>query len=266
MFSFISPAPSGSPQNVSVSSLSSTSIFIFWEPPSLETQNGIITEYRVNITEIETGNVLSHVALITQISVQFLHPYYTYACIVSAVTNAEGPPSDTVVITTPEDGKKVHAHQNNNVFHSLSLSLSSLTYTPSIHPPTPSLSSLSVPNGYPQNFAGATPSSQSVALTWDPPPAAEQNGVIIGYTVNVTEADSGANFQLVVSANTSYVVSSLQPFTSYNFLIAAATSVGVGPFSRLLTIQTPEDGELGCRFGESNLLSRDLLHFIISAH
>lgn len=99
-------APSGSPQNVSVISLSSTSLSISWDPPSLETQNGVITQYRVNVTEIETGSVFSYVSFTTQISVQFLHPYYTYACIVSAVTNEEGPPSQVVVITTPEDGKK----------------------------------------------------------------------------------------------------------------------------------------------------------------
>ena len=82
-----------------------------------------------------------------------------------------------------------------------------------------------------------------MVLSWDPPRPEEQNGVIISYVINVTEAGSGASFQLVASTNTSRVVSNLQPFTTYDFLIAAATTVGLGPFSRLLTIQTPEDGE-----------------------
>lgn len=84
-------------------------------------------------------------------------------------------------------------------------------------------------------------SSRSAFLSWEPPPSEEQNGVIINYVINVTEAESGSVFQLF-SSNTSLFVSTLQPYTTYNFLIAASTSVGVGPFSRLFTRQTPEDG------------------------
>ena len=88
---------------------------------------------------------------------------------------------------------------------------------------------------------GTATSSRSAVLTWDPPPAEEQNGDIISYVINVTEADSRTAFQLV-STNTSLTVSTLQPFTSYDYLIAASTSVGLGPFSTLFTLQTPEDG------------------------
>ena len=87
--------------------LTSTSIFISWDPPDLDSQNGIITEYRINITELETGNLISLISFNTLITVQFLHPYYTYVCVVSAVTNAEGPSSEELVITTPQDGKKL---------------------------------------------------------------------------------------------------------------------------------------------------------------
>jgi len=34
----------------------------------------------------------------------------------------------------------------------------------------------------------------------------------------------------------------LIPFTTYSMLIAASTSVGTGPFSPELVLQTPEDG------------------------
>lgn len=62
-------------------------------------------EYRINITEVDTGNVLSLVSYSTSITVQFLHPFYTYASIVSAVTIDEGPYSELFMVTTPEDGK-----------------------------------------------------------------------------------------------------------------------------------------------------------------
>ena len=74
---------------------------------------------------------------------------------------------------------------------------------------------------------------------------AQQNGIIILYTINVTVADSGEMFQLT-STTTSLTVSTLQPFTTYFCSIAASTSVGMGPFSTVITLQTPEDGMLLC--------------------
>lgn len=85
--------------------LSSTSLYVSWDPPALDSQNGLITEYRINITELETGNVISLISFSTFVTVQFLHPYYTYVCVVSAVTNAEGPSSEELIITTPQDSK-----------------------------------------------------------------------------------------------------------------------------------------------------------------
>ena len=73
----------------------------------------------------------------------------------------------------------------------------------------------------------------------------QQNGIIILYTINVTVADSGEMFQLT-STTTSLTVSTLQPFTTYFCIIAASTSVGMGPFSTVVTLQTPEDGMLLC--------------------
>ncbi len=70
----------------------------------MEEQNGIITEYRINVTELETGNVLVRFSTTTSVTVTALHPYYTYVCIVSAHTVATGPYTDTFAIRTPEDG------------------------------------------------------------------------------------------------------------------------------------------------------------------
>ena len=48
-------------------------------------------------------------------------------------------------------------------------------------------------------------------------------------------------FQLI-SESTVLEIDTLAPFTTYSILIAASTSVGLGPFSTVLTVQTPEDG------------------------
>ena len=59
---------------------------------------------------METGRLLSFTAVNTTIlSVPTLHPFYTYTCIVAAVTVGVGPYSATVEVELPEDGKQVYS-------------------------------------------------------------------------------------------------------------------------------------------------------------
>ena len=100
--------PTGPPQGVEVQSEDPTTLVLSWQPPSPENQNGIIVHYKVNITEMETGRLLSFTAVnTTTLSVNMLHPFYTYTCIVAAVTVSIGPYSATVEVELPEDGKEV---------------------------------------------------------------------------------------------------------------------------------------------------------------
>ena len=106
---YIFIAPSSPPENLNVTSVSSTSIRLSWTPPPAAVQNGIITEYRINVTEVDTGRLLFYTSFTTSFVVQGLHPYYMYECRVSAYTVAVGPLSDPEVIQTPEDSKeKLH--------------------------------------------------------------------------------------------------------------------------------------------------------------
>ena len=98
-------APDSSPENLTVTSLSSSSISLAWSPPSLDSHNGIIREYRINVTEVQTGSVYVFTTSTTAIVVPSLHPYYDYRCAVSAYTVDIGPYSEVLVITTPEDGQ-----------------------------------------------------------------------------------------------------------------------------------------------------------------
>ena len=82
----------------------STTVLISWMPPPFQHQNGVIREYRVNITETETGIAYRLVTAATTLTVPSLHPFYTYDCIIAAFTIAEGPYSVEVNITMPEDG------------------------------------------------------------------------------------------------------------------------------------------------------------------
>ena len=98
-----------------------------------------------------------------------------------------------------------------------------------------------MPSGYPQSITAEVTSSRSAILTWEPPLSAEQNGVIVNYVVNITVEETGDMFQLF-SETTNIAVSTLSPFTTYFYMIAATTIVGQGPYSVVYTLQTPEDG------------------------
>ena len=99
--------PSGTPGNVSASTRSPTSVLLVWSPPSPDHQNGIITEYYINVTEVETRTVSQlMVTGTTQLLFDTLHPYYVYNFFISAATTVgQGPYSPVFSIQTPEDGQ-----------------------------------------------------------------------------------------------------------------------------------------------------------------
>ena len=101
--------PTRPPQNVLLSSNSSTSISITWSPPPENHRNGIITGYQINITEVITGRIITliHTSTTTSITAPGLHPYYVYECIITAVTIGAGPYSQSINVTTLEDGMKI---------------------------------------------------------------------------------------------------------------------------------------------------------------
>ena len=99
-----------------------------------------------------------------------------------------------------------------------------------------------VPSGSPLTFGGNATSSRSASISWSPPPADQWNGIITRYIINVTVEETGHTFQLN-STTTTLRVNSLQPYRNYTCIIAAVTSVGIGPFSGSFTLITPQDGK-----------------------
>ena len=98
--------PSGTASNVSGIALNSTHIHLTWDHPPRDEHNGNLSEYRIDVTELETGTALrfSSDASITEATIGSLHPYYTYNCTILAVTVGEGPPSTVITVRTAEDG------------------------------------------------------------------------------------------------------------------------------------------------------------------
>ena len=75
----------------------------------------------------------------------------------------------------------------------------------------------------------ATTNESAIQLNWDPPE--KPNGFIILYTVNWTEVGTVTDTDGEGSAdtkNTSYDVTGLNSYTTYNISIAAWTKVGRG--------------------------------------
>jgi len=79
-------------------------------------------------------------------------------------------------------------------------------------------------------------------LTWTPPPEEVQNGIISGYLINVTVAETGYTFQLF--SNMSNITAILMPFTMYTFILAAENSAGIGPYTTVFSVQTEEAGNI----------------------
>ena len=62
------------------------------------------------------------------------------------------------------------------------------------------------------------------------------------YIINVTEVDTGVQFQYT-SVNTQYTLRSLHPYYTYEVVIEAVT-VAPGPPTSVFSIQTSQDGKL----------------------
>lgn len=92
---------------------------------------------------------------------------------------------------------------------------------------------------------GNATSHNSIFISWNPPATEDQNGVITGYTVNVTSLRSEETQQFFLMAAQNLSVDSLTPHTTYSCKVAAHTAIGAGPFSQEILVQTLQTGELG---------------------
>ena len=84
--------------------------------------------------------------------------------------------------------------------------------------------------------------SSSLRLSWEEPPAEEQNGIVMRYSISVTVLETEERLGFMV-AGTRFELYNLHPFYTYSITIAAATVNGTGPYSAVFTIQLPPDGE-----------------------
>lgn len=91
-------------------------------------------------------------------------------------------------------------------------------------------------------FNATATSPYTAILTWEPLPADSQNGVIIGYVIQVTILETNATVYLY-SNDTYLEVNTLRPYRTYVCIIAARTTVGTGPFGPQFVLTSPQDGQ-----------------------
>ena len=98
--------PSAPPQNLTVIPVHSRLLVFSWVPPPADTQNGVISSYRVSVYVTETRQSFFLFLEGTELELNSAHPFYTYTFSVAAETaTGTGPFGVDVRLTAPEDGK-----------------------------------------------------------------------------------------------------------------------------------------------------------------
>ena len=107
-----------------------------------------------------------------------------------------------------------------------------------------SLFFLTVPNAPPSNVQGFITSSTSILVEWGDVPAADQNGIILSYTVNYTALPGSSEQTKEVNAPAyETTLTELNEHTNYRITVFASTVKGDGNVSEPITRRTDEDSE-----------------------
>ncbi|XP_036828481.1 receptor-type tyrosine-protein phosphatase delta-like [Oncorhynchus mykiss] len=101
------------------------------------------------------------------------------------------------------------------------------------------------PSAPPQEVTCSSPNSTSILVSWAPPLAEFQNGIITGYSIqySVTERDNRTSQQVsrIPPGSSPYLLENLEKWTEYGITVRALTEAGEGPESLQLLVRTEED-------------------------
>ena len=104
---------------------------------------------------------------------------------------------------------------------------------------------LTAPCAPPVNVHGHNTSSTSIWVDWDNVPLADQNGIILTYTVTYKELPNGSLKRAIVSAPaTQASLNGLKKYRKYGITVFASNTQGDGSISLPIIVITDEDGEL----------------------
>lgn len=98
------------------------------------------------------------------------------------------------------------------------------------------------PSSPPTNFKVVTTGSESISVSWGPPPPEAQNGIITSYNLSCQpEEDVFDSLQATYSTVGNYSLLGFRPATTYNCSVFASTAGGSGP-EALQTVTLLDDG------------------------
>ena len=84
---------------------------------------------------------------------------------------------------------------------------------------------------------------REATIIWQPPTLEDQNGIIIYYELIVSQSQFEIPDVTVNVSTTSHTVTNLEEHVQYTVMVAAATRIGVGPFSSAVNFTTQQDGK-----------------------
>ncbi|XP_062816774.1 receptor-type tyrosine-protein phosphatase S isoform X2 [Anolis carolinensis] len=103
----------------------------------------------------------------------------------------------------------------------------------------------SKPSAPPQDVKCVSTRSTAILVSWRPPPAESQNGVLEGYSVRYRALDAEdaelKEVKGIPPTTTQILLESLEKWTEYRITLVAHTVVGPGPESSPVVLRTDED-------------------------
>ena len=202
--------------------------------------NGVITSYELNLTQLDTGDVVySNDSLLVRNvteSVMVL-PYTNYTVTVAASTVAGQGVETTIIILSPEAGKSLY--QSPQCIHFICVCVNFITAAPGV---VRELSAFFDISGSEYNTTSRV-YTLNIDISWIEP--INPNGVITAYNVTVYQTDDSSDIVYSNDAVTDLAVTEsvmVLPYTNYTVTVAASTSAGQGD-ETTITILSPEAGK-----------------------
>ena len=215
--------------NIVITSMSSTTIQVSWDPVPEIHQNGIIIGYNVTYNQSTFLQLFPPMTMRVSadgdsVTLTGLEEYVVYSIRVRAYTSiGAGPYSPLHNIRTLEDGKY---NDNILVVSNLYICIFNIMYVYVLL--------FAVPSGYPGSITVNPLSPNQIEVQWEPVPLIDRNGVITHYEVAFNQSTINTLPPTGFSVNDtdlSATVGPLQPFIEYTLSVRAFTSVGAGPFN-----------------------------------
>ncbi|XP_066185864.1 protein sidekick-1 [Sylvia atricapilla] len=220
--------PDEPPSSVLVTPHTTSSVLVQWQPPKVESLNGLLLGYRIYYRELdydtgpgtESKNIQNPSALRAELTPQSSFKTVNSS---SALTTYE--------LTQLKKYKRYEVLMT--AYNVIGESPTSTPVEVFVGEAAPALA--------PQNIQVHSLSASQLELTWDPPPADSQNGNIQGYKIYYWESDAlndTEKVKVLFLPETSVRLKNLTSHTRYLVCISAFNAAGDGPRSSPATGRT----------------------------